>query len=220
MTGARLPERSFAAFLFDMDGTLLTSTGSAERVWAGWARRHGIDVEAFLSTIHGVRAIDTITRWALPGMDVAHEAAAVTQAEIDDLDGIAAIAGAAAFLGTLPEGRWAIVTSAPRALAAVRLRAAGIPIPPVFVTADDISRGKPAPDGYLLAAERLGVAPGDCAVFEDAPAGIQAGEAAGATVIVIRGAFTDPKASHSVLDGYDGVRVAVADGTLRLEAAA
>ncbi|TKB82735.1 MAG: HAD family hydrolase, partial [Mesorhizobium sp.] len=66
--------RKFAAFLFDMDGTILNSIAAAERVWAAWAHRQGLDVAAFLPTIHGVRAIETIGRLALPGVDPAREA--------------------------------------------------------------------------------------------------------------------------------------------------
>ncbi|NVZ78779.1 HAD family hydrolase, partial [Pseudomonas gingeri] len=78
----------FAAFLFDMDGTLLNSIAAAERVWSNWARRHGLDVEAFLPTIHGVRSIDTVRRQNLPGVDAEREAAAISQAEIDDVEGV------------------------------------------------------------------------------------------------------------------------------------
>ena len=86
--------RKFAAFLFDMDGTVLNSIASAERVWAAWARRHGLDVEAFLPTIHGVRAVETITRLARPGVDPVHEALVLLQAESDDVEGVLPIAGA------------------------------------------------------------------------------------------------------------------------------
>lgn len=179
------PDRHFAAFLFDMDGTILTSIVAAERVWAGWARRHGLDVEAFLPTIHGVRSVETVRRLALPGVDPEAEAAEITRLEIEDVDGVEAIAGADAFLAALPADRWAIVTSAPRALATRRLEAAGLPIPPVMITAEDVDRGKPAPDCFLLAADRLGVPADHCLVFEDTPAGIAAAEAAGAVVMVI-----------------------------------
>jgi hypothetical protein len=54
-------DRTFGAMLFDMDGTIINSIAAAERVWTAWAERHGLDVAAFLPTIHGVRAIETIT---------------------------------------------------------------------------------------------------------------------------------------------------------------
>ncbi|RVA60928.1 HAD-IA family hydrolase, partial [Mesorhizobium sp. M7A.F.Ca.CA.004.09.1.2] len=176
--------RKFAAFLFDMDGTLINSIASAERVWSNWALRQGLDVAAFLPTIHGVRAIETITGLALPGVDPAYEADLLLKAEAADLDGIIQISGAVAFLDSLPPERWAIVTSAPRELALLRMKAAGIPVPAIIVAAEDVSRGKPAPDCFRLGAERLGFDARDCLVFEDAPAGIAAAEAAGAAVMV------------------------------------
>jgi sugar-phosphatase len=196
------PDRRFAAFLFDMDGTILTSIVAAERVWAGWARRHGLDVEAFLPTIHGVRSVETVRRLGLPGVDPEAEAAEITRLEIEDVAGVEAIAGAAAFLAELPVDRWAIVTSAPRALATRRLEAAGLPVPPVMITAEDVERGKPAPDCFLLAATRLGVPADQCLVFEDTPAGIAAAEAAGAAVMVITVTHAHPfeTAHPGVLD--------------------
>jgi sugar-phosphatase len=212
------PDRTFAAFLFDMDGTILSSIEAAERVWSRWARRHELDVEAFLPTMHGKRGVDTIGQLNLPGIDVQAEADWVTQAEIEDVDGIHAIAGAARFLASLPPERWTIVTSSPLPLAERRLEAAGLPIPPRLVTAEDIARGKPAPDGFLLAAERLGYAPGDCLVFEDAPAGIAAGEAAGASVVVITATHAHPiETRHLSVAGYDGLSARIASsGALEL----
>lgn len=211
-------DRRFAAFLFDMDGTILSSIAAAERVWAGWAARHGLDVAAFLPTIHGRRAVETIRQLALPGVDAQAEADEITRREIDDVAGIDAIAGAAAFLAALPADRWAIVTSAPRALALRRIEAAGLPLPAVIVTADDVVNGKPAPDGFRLAAQRLGVAVEACLVFEDAPAGIAAAEAAGAAIVVITATHTHPIATlHPQLPGYGAITVTPGPaGTLQL----
>jgi sugar-phosphatase len=201
---------SYRAFLFDMDGTVLNSIAAAERIWTTWALRHGVDVETFLPTIHGVRAIDTITRLALPGVNAEAEAAWITEAEIEDVEGIVEVAGAASFLKSLPTKQWAIVTSAPRALALRRMAAAGIPEPDVMVTAEDVSAGKPDPAGYRLAARRLGVEPVDCLIFEDAAVGIRAGEAAGANVMVITATHVHPlQTPHATLAGYDSVEVRV-----------
>ncbi|UCI20473.1 HAD-IA family hydrolase [Mesorhizobium sp. B2-1-8] len=202
--------RKFAAFLFDMDGTLINSIASAERVWGDWARRHGLDVAAFLPTIHGVRAIETITALALPGVDPRHEADLLLKAEADDLDGILQIAGAVSFLNALPPERWAIVTSAPRSLALARMKVAGIPVPAVLIAAEDVSRGKPAPDCFQLGARRLGFDARDCLVFEDAPAGIAAAEAAGASVMVINATHQHPLATqHAAIAGYDEIDITV-----------
>jgi len=193
--------KSYAAFLFDMDGTLITSIASAERAWTEWAVRHGVDVARFLPTIHGVRSVDTIASVNLPGIDIDAEAAAIERAEIADRRGVEVIPGIAEFLAVLPPDRWAIVTSASLALARARLGAAGIALPPVTITAEDVTRGKPDPQGYRLAAERLGVDPADCLVFEDAPAGFAAGEAAGADVLAITATH-----SHPLEEGRPSVR--------------
>lgn len=211
-------DRAFAAFLFDMDGTVLNSIAAAERIWSAWAVRHGVEVETFLPTIHGARAIDTITRLNLPGVDAEQQAAFITAAEIEDVEGIVEIPAAAAFLNGLPKERWAMVTSAPRDLALRRMAAAGIPEPAVMITAEDVKAGKPDPSGYLLAANKLGVEPADCLIFEDATVGIQAAEAAGAALMVITTTHQHPiETAHATLASYDAISVRVdSEGLLRL----
>ncbi|UQV17659.1 HAD-IA family hydrolase [Brevundimonas albigilva] len=201
-----------------MDGTLITSTVAAERVWTRWAARHGLDAAAFVPTIHGVRAADTIRRQNLPGIDVEAEAAWVERGEIEDLEGVAPIAGAIDFVRRLPPDRWAVVTSATVPLATARMRAAGVEPPAVLITAEDVARGKPDPAGYRLAAERLGVAAADCLVFEDAEAGIAAGEAAGCDVRIVTAAWTHPlETTHPTLADYGDLRLEVRpDGSLEL----
>jgi mannitol-1-/sugar-/sorbitol-6-phosphatase len=205
-------QRGFAAFLFDMDGTLINSIASANRVWRHWADSHGIEPELVLRMMHGVRAVDTIRRLNIAGLDPEREADVVTQAEIADVGGITAIEGAPAFLRELPTNRWAIVTSAPRVLAVRRLAAAGIPTPEVFVTADDVTQGKPAPECYLLAARLLGVAAPDCLVWEDTSAGVAAAEAAGAAVMVISATHSHPiETSHPIVLNYEGLTTTIDD---------
>lgn len=195
--------RAFGAFMFDMDGTILSSIAATERVWTAWAIKHGLDVETFLPTIHGVRAFETISRLNLPDIDLMTEIEELTQAEFDDVEGIESIHGAAHFLNALPAERWAIVTSAPRRLAIRRLEAAGLPIPRLMITGEDVANGKPAPDCFLLGAERLGHKPEDCLVFEDAPAGIRAAEAAGAHVLVITATHNHASGTlHPSIPGY------------------
>lgn len=199
-------DKPYAAFLFDMDGTILNSTAAAERVWAEWSRRQGLDVEAFMPTMHGSRAVDTIARLKLPGIDPEREAQMITDAEILDVEGVVALPGAAAFLKSLPLDRWAIVTSSPAALAGRRLAAAGLPVPRFMVAADEVTRGKPDPQCYLLGAQKLGVDAGQCLVFEDVPAGILAGEAAGCDVMVVTTTHKHPmQTDHPTIAGYDDI---------------
>jgi len=205
--------RTFAAFLFDMDGTLLDSIPSANRAWSAWAARHGVDFEEMRKHMHGMRAVETIRRWGPAHLDVEAEYAALTIAEMEDVDDIIAISGAEAFLAALPADRWALVTSAPRNLALRRIEAAGLPMPPLLVTADEVTNGKPAPDCFLMAAEKLGVSPQDCLVWEDAPAGIAAAKAAGMACIVIGATHTHPiETDNPVIPGYDALEVVVEPG--------
>lgn len=133
---------------------------------------------------HGVRTVETMRRVA-PHLDYEAEAAHFTAAEVVDTDGVVRIPGAGQLMADLPPDAWAIVTSAGRELAPARLRAVGLPLPQVLVTADDVRQGKPAPEPYLLGAARLGLYPADCVVMEDSPAGIQAARAAGMRVVGI-----------------------------------
>ncbi len=148
--------KKYSAFLFDMDGTLLSSIEAAERVWGHWAESHGLDVATFLPTMHGKRGVDTIRQLGMPGVDPETEAAIITQREMEDVEGVRPLPGAIEFLKSLPPERWAIVTSSPRELAKVRIAAAGLPEPKFIVIAEDVSRGKPSPECYLLGAMRVG----------------------------------------------------------------
>jgi sugar-phosphatase len=212
MMTAEIQRKSYAALLFDMDGTLLSSIAAAERVWSKWARRHGIDVDAFLPTIHGVRAADTIRRQGLANIDLAAEVAWVERAEIDDVEGVIAIDGVIAFLNALPADKWAIVTSATVELASRRLEAAGINRPAIWVTAEDVEKGKPAPDCFLLGARKLGVDIADCLIFEDAPAGIEAARAAGADLIVVTATHPhETDTTDAKIPNYAGIGIMLAD---------
>jgi sugar-phosphatase len=171
-----------------MDGTLVDSTKCVEAVWQRWAEQHQLDLQKVLDASHGRRTIDTL-RELRPHLavelDVRKEAALLEGDELGARDGIVAVKGAAALLEGLPADRWAVVTSASRDLAAERLRDAGLPVPPVLISADDVAHGKPDPEGYLKAAAALGVAPQQCLVVEDTPPGLMAGRAAGMQVLGI-----------------------------------
>ncbi|MDQ0726149.1 HAD-IA family hydrolase [Microbacterium sp. W4I20] len=173
------------AALLDMDGTLVDSTAVVERLWLAWAEPHGLDPQTVLSVVHGRQGHQSMAIM-LPERDHAinlSENDTMLATETDDTEGVIEIAGAAAFLGSLLPHPHAIVTSANVPLMTARMMAAGLTVPAVAVTAESVSASKPDPEGFLLGAELLGIAPSDCLVFEDSGAGIQAGLAAGMRVV-------------------------------------
>jgi len=182
------------AVLFDMDGTLVESDAAVERAWTRWAEEYDVDRGSVLAIAHGVPAIQTVRRIRADLDAEAVAAAVVRQHELqyDDLADVVPAKGAAELLAALArlDIPWAVVTSADTRLAKARLGAANFE-PPVLITVDDISRGKPDPEGYLLAAARLGVDVSECLVVEDAAPGIAAGRAAGALVAGLKGLASD-----------------------------
>ncbi|ORT60174.1 HAD family hydrolase [Streptomyces sp. CB03238] len=173
------------ALLFDNDGTLVSSLASVDRCWNRWAEEYGIAAADFARVeLHGRPAVEIIAE-LLPAGRIPEALARIEQLEVEDVPGgVELLPGTKELLSSLPDGRWAVVTSATRPLAEARLREAGIDAP-VVIAADDITRGKPDPEPYLLAAARLGVDPARCVVFEDAPAGLSAGRAAGMTTVAL-----------------------------------
>ncbi|MER6163951.1 HAD family hydrolase [Streptomyces violaceorubidus] len=174
------------ALLFDNDGTLVSSLASVRRCWTRWAVEYGITAERFGRVeLHGRPAAE-IAADLLPADVVPEAVARIEQLEVEDVPdgGVHLLPGTRDFLDALPADRWAVVTSATRRLAEARLDAVGI-LPKTLVAADDITRGKPDPEPYLLGARALGVDPADCVVFEDAPAGLQAGRAAGMRTVAL-----------------------------------
>jgi len=185
------PLEDTQAVLFDMDGTLVDSDGAVERAWRHWAQERGALERLSGFDLHG-RPADGTIRLLFPEYDdaaVARAAGEQMALQYDDLDDVVALPGTGRVLAALERLKlaWAIVTSADRRLAAARLRAAGVPSPRVLVTVEDVSAGKPDPEGYLLAAARLDVPIERTLVVEDSEAGLQAGRAAGARTAALRG---------------------------------
>lgn len=196
----------FGAVLFDCDGVLVDSLDAAAKAWDNWSARYAPEFDFRTQIQHGVRAEDTVATLVEP--ELLDEA---VRALADEEERLATdtppIVGAVDLTSTLPEGRWAVVTSGVSRLAHARLAAAGIRRPRVLVTADDVTEGKPSPEPYALGAELLGTEPGRCVVIEDAPAGVRAARAAGAGHVIGVGGQLDG-ADVSVLDlthlRYDG----------------
>lgn len=209
---------SAKAILFDMDGVLMDSTPSVERVWRAWAGRHGLDPERVASQAHGRRSIETI-RAVAPELNAQKENIVVEQMEINDKEGVTALPGAAELLARLPTDRFAIVTSATRPLAVARLGCAGIPVPRHMITANDVVRGKPSPEPFLKGADLLGTAPADCLVFEDSPAGIASARSAGMKAIALQTTYPADQlqAAHAIIGSLGDVKATLLDEDIKLE---
>lgn len=200
-----------AALLFDLDGVLINSTPAVARVWRRWAIEQGFNPEEVVCRAHGRPSLTTIREY-LPNADHAAENREVERREIADLEGVVPLPGALELLGSLPGDRWTIVTSCTRALAEVRIKAAGLPLPKKLVTSNDITHGKPHPEPFLKGAAALGFPATECIVFEDVPAGVQAGKAAGTKVI----AFTTTVSSSALQEaGADWILSSCADVVLQ-----
>ncbi|MDR3432940.1 MAG: sugar phosphatase [Rouxiella aceris] len=183
-------------FLFDLDGTLVDSLPAVERAWINWALSRDIDPQEVLSFIHGKQAITSL-RHFMPGAseaEVRQQFLLLESVEARDTEGVAALPGAHDLLSELTrlEIPWAIVTSGSLPVASARHAAANLPMPEVFVTAEQVEQGKPHPEAYLLGAARLGLSAADCVVVEDAPAGVQSGLAAGCKVIAVNAPADTP----------------------------
>jgi len=202
------------AALLDMDGTLVDSTAVVEHLWLEWAEPHGLDRETVLRTVHGRQGWQSMAI-LLPERD--HEINLIENQQMlaresAETDGVVAIPGADGLLGALEDLPHAIVTSADVALMSARMGAAGLAIPELAVTAERVTNSKPDPEGFLLAASLLGIAPADCVVFEDSGAGIRAGLDAGMTVIGVGPHAPSFGPAHHVDDLTQIEIVPVADG--------
>lgn len=213
------------AILFDLDGVLVDSRACVEATWRRWALSHDFDPTAVLRVAHGRRSIDTI-RHIAPALDADAEVATLAASESATTDGVYEVPGARELLARLPVRNWAIVTSGVRSIATLRITHTKLPVPRVLVCADEISRGKPDPEGYLTAAHRLGVAPETCIVVEDAPAGLEAAHAAGMQSIGISSTFPRSALDAATVcgDSLAELEVTIRSGvlpiTLRVVAAA
>jgi sugar-phosphatase len=168
--------------LFDNDGVLVDSEASVVSGWSRWAVDHDLDPAEVMAAVPGRRAADTVALFVAPP-DVDASVEKTVRYELEDVAGTTAVPGVLDLIPQLTDVRWAVVTSGVRELATARLRAAGVPLPEILITAEDVSAGKPDPEGYATAADRLGLAPADVLVLEDSVSGIAAGQAAGCRVV-------------------------------------
>lgn len=214
-------EISCRGLLFDLDGVLIDSTPAVARVWSKWAIAHGFDPEETVRKAHGRPSLSTVKELLPNCPDPIAENEPILRGEIEDTEGVVPLPGVCDFLKALPQDRWALVTSCAKPLAHVRLQAAGIPVPHKMITSDDVHRGKPDPEPYLKGAALLGLPASDCVVFEDAPAGIRAGKAAGARVVALPTSSPehDLKSAGAdwILPGYSHLSLGSRNGSANLK---
>jgi len=201
------------AIVFDCDGVLVDSLVGVDRSWTRWALEYGLDPAEVLAHIHGKPSRESVARFIAEP----HRAEAVERIdrfELEDAAAVTALPGSAALLASLPAGRWAIVTSAGRALFEARITMAGLPVPAVSITADDVVQGKPHPEGYLAAMARLGVDPARAVILEDSEGGLAAAVASGAGAVIRVGSL---EAGPGLAAAIPDLRSVAWDGRLLVE---
>lgn len=194
-----------AGLLFDCDGVLVDSVPTAAIAWETWARRYAPEFDFLRDAPHGMRPSDVVAAVVSPER-VGEATADLFERELAVAASTIEMPGAADLLTALPHELWAVATSSNREVATARMRGAGVPVPTVLVAAEDVDRGKPAPDPYLRAADLLDREPGDCVVFEDSSPGIRAARAAGAGLVVGVGACSASAAPDLIVHDLARVR--------------
>ena len=206
-----------SAILFDLDGVLVDSTRSVTRQWKLWAQENNIDPQHAAKIAHGVRTIEVVRRLA-PHLEAESEVKKIEKREADDHDGVTVMPGAAELIKSIPEGRWCVVTSGTHYLATSRLQLANLPAPRVLISADDVSKGKPDPEPYLMGARLLDMNAAECLVIEDAPAGVLAAHAGGMKVIAITSTYPASalEQADATIQNLAQIRVNSPDGGRKL----
>ena len=196
--------------LFDLDGVLVDSTPAVVNAWHRWAEERGMDPDHILEVAHGRRTVETIQMVA-PELDAEAEAHELESMEVENLEDVHQVEGARELLASLPEDRWAVVTSGTRPLATRRMEHMDLPIPDILVSAEDVNTGKPDPEAYLKGAHLSGVSPEECLVVEDAPSGISAGKAAGMTVVAVATTHQSDELAdaNAVTQSLSNIRVSI-----------
>ena len=170
--------------LFDVDGVILDSYPSYQRIWRQWSDHHGLDFDVVWSATHGRTPPDTF-RLVAPELDSEAEHLRLIEISEKNDEPYPAFSGAEQLLRSIPEHRWGLVTSGIRRHVIRRFELVGLPLPQVIVDGSDVERGKPSAECYLRAADLLAVPAEECLVLEDAPAGIASALSAGMTVLAL-----------------------------------
>ena len=211
----RMRSLSCSALIFDLDGVLVDSAAVVDRHWRRWARQVGLDPDVVLRAAHGRRTVEVVAELA-PALVAGDEAARLEAAAGSDAEGLVVYDGAAELLRGLPPTVWAVATSAAGPTARSRLAAAGLPVPSVLISADDVRRGKPDPEPFVRAAEAMGYPPHQCVVVEDAEAGVEAALRGGMRVVAVTTTHSRDRLHRAtaVASSVASIRVAVSDGGL------
>jgi sugar-phosphatase len=170
--------------IFDLDGVLVDSEIVIKRHWTNWTAKHDLDPETTLHATMGLTTAGGI-RLIAPHLDAEKEADEIDRAEAMDTDGVVAFEGAKDLLQEIPKSWWGVATSGTRDTAMARMKASGLIIPDVLISANDVEHGKPDPEPYLRAAQRMQIPPERCIVVEDSSGGLQAALGARMTVIAV-----------------------------------
>ncbi|MFU8772106.1 MAG: HAD-IA family hydrolase [Anaerolineales bacterium] len=202
------------AIIFDLDGVLVDSIPGVLRIWREWARIHGLnhpDLDTLAITARTEEAVQQL----VPHLDVFAEVQYLEEQEATAIEGLRPISGAAFLLKSLPPESWSVFTSVRRETALAKLRAANLPEPRILISGDQVQHGKPAPHGYLLAAEQIGVDPRECLVVEDTPVGIEAAAAGGIPVIALATTHSPEKliGAQVILSDLNAIQVTVCSST-------
>ena len=190
-----IPAQPVRAFIFDMDGTIVDSMAAHKATWIDFAHRHGvrIDVDEMMRRTTGRTGLECV-RLLLdqPGLDEATAWKLVHEKEhlyrelfgpiFREVSGFGAFYRAARGQGLkIGLGTAGDIRNVDFVLDHLRLD----PAPDAIARGDEGLSGKPSPAIFLAAAQRMGVAPERCIVFEDAPFGIEAARRAGMNAVAI-----------------------------------
>jgi sugar-phosphatase len=198
--------------IFDLDGVLVDSSSSIERHWWKWTKKHGLDPEKTLHATLGMTTVEGI-RLIAPHLDAEVEADEIDRAEAIDTDGVTAFDGAKGLLQAIPKDWWGVATSGTRDTATARMRAAGLMIPDVLTSANDVERGKPDPEPFLRTAQLLKIPPERCVVIEDSSGGLRAALGARMTVIAVATTHSpeELEMAHALVMNINDVQVSIND---------
>jgi sugar-phosphatase len=171
-----------AQFLFfDLDGTLVDSGKAIAESWHKLVDTYGLDRHKLPAALGG-RAIDTI-RKLVDERSVPEVAGAFTALELETASSVREVLGAGTLLESLPGNVWGLVTSSSMSVTLAKMESAKLPIPPLIISGDDYSEGKPAAEPYLVALRRANHLASQCICFENSAIGITSAQGCGLRVI-------------------------------------